>query len=110
MTAAMQLFKNLFSGRYTGKLFEVAEQLSISEFYILRQAVDMIAPGIAPYLSLILMFLLFLLAFYLVFHKNAYERATYQELTSGRCWGVCILLVWCIISLSQVSTFLYFNF
>lgn len=110
MVAAMQLFKNLFDGRWTGKLFEVAQQLEISEFYILRQAVDMIAPGAAPYLSLILMFLLFILAFYLVFHKNAYERATNNELTSARCWGVCILLVWCIISLSQVSTFLYFNF
>lgn len=110
MTAAMQLFKNLFDGRWTGKLFEVAQQLDISEFYIFRQAVDMVAPGFASYLSLILMFMLFILAFYLVFHKNAYERATDNELTSGRCWGVCILLVWCIISLSQVSTFLYFNF
>lgn len=110
MVAAVQLFKNLFSGRFTGKLFEVADQLSISEFYIFRQAVDMIAPSIASYFSLILMFLLFILAFFLVFRKNAYERATYQELTSTRCWGVSILLVWCIVSLSQVSTFLYFNF
>lgn len=110
MLAAIQLFKNLFGGHWTGKLFEVAGQLSISEFYIFRQAVDMIAPAIAPYFSLILMILLFILAFFLVFHKNDYERATYQNLTSARCWGVCILLVWCIVSLSQVSTFLYFNF
>ena len=56
------------------------------------------------------MLALFVLAFYLIFHKNAYERATNNELTSGRCWGICILFVWCVISLSQVSTFLYFNF
>ncbi|MCM1267262.1 MAG: hypothetical protein NC302_05090 [Bacteroidales bacterium] len=110
MTAAAQLFKNLFGWQWTGKLYEVASQLTISEFYILRQAVDMIAPNFAPYFSLVLMFLLFALAFFLVFHKNAYERATCQELTSARCWGVSILFVWCVVSLSQVSTFLYFNF
>ncbi|MDE6213462.1 MAG: MBOAT family protein, partial [Lachnospiraceae bacterium] len=62
------------------------------------------------YLYLIVMLALFILAFFLVFRKNAYERATHNELTSMRCWGICILFVWCIISLSQVSTFLYFNF
>lgn len=110
MIAAVQLFKNLFSGSYTGKIFEVAAQLDISEIYVIRQALDMAAPDMAGYLYLIFMLLLFVLAFYLVFRPNAYERTMRGELTSGRCWGICILLVWCIVSLSQVSTFLYFNF
>lgn len=110
MIAAVQLFKNLFSGSYTGKVFEVAAQLDISEIYVLKQALDMAAPGMINYLYLIFMFLLFALAFYLVFKPNAYERTMRGEMTSGRCWGICILLIWCIVSLSQVSTFLYFNF
>lgn len=110
MLAALQLFKNLFSGSYTGKIFEVAAQLDISEIYVVRQALDMVAPDMINYLYLIFMFLLFVLAFCLIFRPNAYERTMRGELTSGRCWVICLLLVWCIVSLSQVSTFLYFNF
>ncbi|MDE6738138.1 MAG: MBOAT family protein [Lachnospiraceae bacterium] len=110
MIAAIQLFKNLFSGSYTGKIFEVAAQLNVSEIYVIGQALDMMAPNLSGYLYLIAMLLLFALAFYLVFRPNAYERSMRGELTSKRCWIVCILLIWCIVSLSQVSTFLYFNF
>lgn len=110
MLAAGQLFKNLLSLRFNGKLFEIAAQLDISEIYVLRQALELAAPAAVNYLYLFVMLALFVLAFYLIFHKNAYERATHNELTSGRCWGICILFIWCVISLSQVSTFLYFNF
>ncbi len=110
MLAAGQLFKNLLSLQWNGKLFEIAAQLDISEIYVLRQALELAAPAAVNYLYLFVMLLLFVLAFYLIFHKNAYERATYNELTSGRCWAVSILFIWCVISLSQVSTFLYFNF
>ena len=110
MLAAGQLFKNLLSLRFNGKLFEIAAQLDISEIYVLKQALELAAPAAVNYLYLFVMLALFVLAFYLIFHKNAYERATRNELTSGRCWGICILFIWCVISLSQVSTFLYFNF
>ena len=110
MTGAIQLFKNLFSFRYTGKIFDIASQLDISEIYLVRQAVDLVSPALVQYVYLLFMILLFLLAFFLIFRKNAYERAMSGELTSKRCWIICILFVWCIVSLSQVSTFLYFNF
>ena len=110
MLAAIQLFKNLFTGGYTGKIFDIASQLDISEIYLIKQALELTAPGLVQYMYLIVMILLFVLAFYLTFRPNAYERATSGELTSRRCWVICILLVWCIVSLSQVSTFLYFNF
>ncbi len=110
MLGAMQLFKNLFSGSYTGKIYEVAAQLDISEIYIFKQALDIAVPGMVNHIYLIFMFILFALAFFLIFRRNAYDRATNNELTSTRCWGICILFLWCVISLSQVSTFLYFNF
>lgn len=110
MKAAIQLFKNLFSGNFTGKIYEIAAQLDISEIYVIRQALDLTAPDFVKYMYLIFMFFLFILAFWLISKPNAYERAMKGELTSKRCWGICILLIWCIVSLSQVSTFLYFNF
>ena len=109
MIAALQLFKNLFIG-YTGKIYDVAAQLNISETYVVRQALELAAPGLVTHMYLIFMILLFVLAFYLIFGPNAYERTMRGKLTSARCWIICILLVWCIVSLSQVSTFLYFNF
>lgn len=110
MLGAVQLFRNLFAGNWSGKLYEVAAQLDISEIYVIRQALDIAAPGLVSYIYLIFMTLLFALAFFLIFKPNAYERAINRPLTSSKCWIASILLVWCILSLSQVSTFLYFNF
>ena len=110
MLGAIQLFKNLFAGEYTGKVYDIAAQLDISEIYVVKQALDMVAPNLVNYFYLIFMILLFAIAFYLIFRPNAYERTMRGELTSQRCWIICILLVWCIVSLSQVSTFLYFKF
>jgi alginate O-acetyltransferase complex protein AlgI len=109
MLGAFQLFKNLFSGVWTGKLLEVAAQLDISEIYVVKQMLDMVAPGLVSYLYVIVMVLLFALAFTLIFRPNAYERSQ-KPLTSTKCWCASILFVWCVLSLSQVSTFLYFNF
>lgn len=110
MDGAIQLFRNLFSGTFNGKVYEIAAQLDLSELYVVRQVLDMAAPGLVNYMYLAFLLLLLVLSFFLVFGPTAYERTMRGELTSGRCWMICILLVWCIISLSQVSIFLYFNF
>lgn len=110
MDGAIQLFRNLFSGTFNGKVYEIAAQLDLSELYVVRQVLDMAAPGLVNYMYLAFLLLLLVLSFFLVFGPTASERTMRGELTSGRCWMICILLVWCIISLSQVSTFLYFNF
>ena len=108
--AAIQLFRNLFAGGYTGKIYDIAAQLDISELYVIKQALELMAPALTPYLYLVFMIGLFALAFFLIFRPDAYERTMRGTLTSGRCWIICILFVWCVVSLSQVSTFLYFNF
>ena len=110
MAGAVQLFKNLFSGTFTGKIYEIAAQLDISELYVIKQALEMAAPEMVRYMYLVFLLLLFALSFCLVFRPTALERTMRGELTSKRCWLICILLIWCIVSLSQVSTFLYFNF
>ena len=110
MLGAVQLFKNLFAGNWTGKIYEVAARLDLPEVYICKQALELAAPGLMNCFYPVVMLLLFALAFLLIFHPTAYERSMRGELTSGRCWIICILLVWCIVSMSEVSTFLYFNF
>ena len=110
MAGAVQMFKNLFAFNYTGKMFEVAAAMDISEFYVIREALSIAAPDVVKYAYLLLLVVYLAVSFFLIFRKNALEIATDGKFSSAKCWAVSIIFVWCVISLSQVSTFLYFNF
>lgn len=110
MAGAIQLFKNLFSFNYTGKMFDVAYKLDIPEFYVIKQVLEMVAPDIVKYAFLLLLLFYLGLSFFMISRKNALQIAEEGKMTSRKCWIITILFVWCVISLSQVSTFLYFNF
>ncbi|MBD5520621.1 MAG: MBOAT family protein [Lachnospiraceae bacterium] len=110
MAGAVQMFKNLFAFNYTGKMFEVAAAMDISEFYVVREALSIAAPDVVKYAYLLLLIVYLAVSFFLIFRKNALEIATDGKFGPVKCWAVSIIFVWCVISLSQVSTFLYFNF
>lgn len=42
--------------------------------------------------------------------KNAAQRAESLRYRAGSAFALAVLAVWCVLSFSQVSTFLYFNF
>lgn len=110
MAGAVQMFKNLFSFRYTGKMFEVAATLDVPEFYVIKEALSIMAPSLTGYAFLALLLCYLAFSFFLITRKNALEIAESGEMSSKKCWGISVIFVWCVISLSQVSTFLYFNF
>ena len=110
MGDALQMFKNLLSFDHTGKIFEVANAMNVPEFYMIKEAVGLAAPSVVKYVSLLVFVVYLLFSFFLISGKNALQIATDGKLTSKKCWAVSIIFIWCIISLSQVSTFLYFNF
>jgi alginate O-acetyltransferase complex protein AlgI len=57
------------------------------------------------------MFLVFLFAFYAILcMKNTNERIEEFQPTNINAINIVIFLVWSLISLSGISTFLYFNF
>lgn len=61
-----------------------------------------------PYISI---FLFFIITFVIILGtKNTYEKLNTFKPTFGRVIKTIILIVWSIISLSGISTFLYFNF
>ena len=68
------------------------------------------APQLTGYAYLGLLLFYLALSFFMITRKNVLEIAKNGKLTSGKCWAVTAVFVWCVISLSQVSTFLYFNF
>lgn len=107
---ALSLIKTIFSFSWTGKVYEVAYQLSAAEFYILDEAVSMISGTGVYYLHLVLMILMIGLCFYIISRPNSLEISKSDKHPVRTAVLLAILFVWCFISLSQVSTFLYFNF
>ncbi len=110
MAHAFQMFKNLFSFRNTGYIHKLVINMDIPEFYIFKQAVTMFAPEMLPVAYIILFLLILIASAFILTRKNALQIVETADYGSGFCWFIVILFIWSLISFSQVSTFIYFNF
>lgn len=110
MADAFQMFRNIFAMKQTGYLYKLAATLDIPEFYLVRQAVNMVNPSLLNMAYLVLFFLLLAVSAFVVSRKNALQIVNGHPLNFRFCCAVVVLFVWCVISFSQVSTFIYFNF
>ena len=104
------MFKNLIKG-YTGNLTRFAgEVMNMPELYIPMQVVERVAPDKTSVINVIMLIMLLAVGVFVVTRKNAaYIRTECRE---KRYLPVCLALIFAysVISLSQVSTFIYFNF
>lgn len=88
---------------------QIAEVFRLPELLLLFRSQP--AAGILDAYPYLFLGMLFALALWILLgEKNAYERMLNFKPTAGRAFTTVLLLVWCIMSLSGVSTFLYFNF
>ncbi len=110
MADAFQMFKNIFAFKNTGYIYKVAALLDIPEFYLMKQAVNLAAPGILTYAYLALFFVLLAVSGFILTRKNAVQIVREHPLNTKLCLCVVMIFVWSVISFSQVSTFIYFNF
>lgn len=110
ISTAITLFKNLFSFKHTGYLYKMAQTLKIPELYLLNKIVDMKFPQYNNTLYIIIFIALLIISAIIIMQKNALTIATKSKLSTKLCVLTAIILTWCIISFSQVSTFIYFNF
>lgn len=110
VSRALLMLKNLFAFRETGYLFKVAAQMELSEVYVIRQAIDMVMPQLLNVFYIVVFFLLLVISAFVITRKNALEIVERAVFNSKFCWIIVILFVWSVISFSQVSTFIYFNF
>ncbi|MCM1135114.1 MAG: MBOAT family protein [Clostridium sp.] len=110
MANAFQMFKNIFAFKDTGYIYKIAEKLDIPEFYLIKQAVNMAAPALLKYAYLAAFLLLLAISSFILTRKNTLEIAAEHPLNGKLCAFVTIIFVWSVISFSQVSTFIYFNF
>ena len=104
------MFRNLFSFRSTGYLTKIAVQLDIPEFYLIKQAINLFQPSLLNTAYLILFVLLLVISAVLISRKNALQIVEEGTMNRKSSLMIAVLFCWCIISFSQVSTFIYFNF
>ena len=110
LTTAWQICKDFFVG-WTGNLYKLAgSTMDIPEIYLIKQVMTRIAPDKMTITYVIVMFLIIAIGIVVVTRRNVREILS---LYRGKSWlnaVVVMLFVYSVISFSQVSTFIYFNF
>ena len=110
MANALQMFKNILAFKETGYIFKLAASLDIPEFYLIKQFLNMKAPEMLSYAYVALFLLLLIISAFILTRKNTVQIVNDYPLNKKLCFYVVIIFVWSVISFSQVSTFIYFNF
>ncbi|RKJ45900.1 MBOAT family protein [bacterium 1XD8-76] len=108
LSTMCDMYRQIFSGGIGLPMAEIAVFFHGSAWNYLFEVV----PGLSVVLKNYGPFVLFMaLALYLVFvGKNAVERAENSRFQMGGAIAAAILFLYCVVSLSGVSSFLYFNF
>ena len=110
MTYAIQMFKQFFFFAWPGFLFKTAAVLDIPENYVLLQAANLYNKGLTIPIYVATLMVLLVISVFIITRKNAREIVEKKEYGRLKTAGLVILFVWSFISLSEVSTFIYFQF
>ena len=111
LESSIVIFRKLLVPRFPGWLYRMAGQLDAAEFWLVNKAVSLLAPTLENPAALAELLFVLAVAFVLVFQKKtALQLSESMELRPRTAVPVGILVVWCLTSLSGVSTYLYFQF
>lgn len=110
LTDAALLWKKLFAGGYNGMILRLCDTLRFPENYVLTGIIERYFPQYTDILLLLYMFLLLGCGFFFIRGTTAEEWIEKRGQTTAGSFLLATVFVWCFISLSQVSVFLYFNF
>jgi len=106
--AANTLISNLFNGAWIKPSESFAGGFNLGEFWYVMKILHLTDFSFSRYILMIVFTLFTLIITF--FGRNVHELADRTEYTAWTGIILGILSVWCIVSLSGVSTFLYFNF
>ena len=107
---ALLYMKRLFSGDSYHFVYYIANELSYAELYIPTKIISMKFPAFLWNFHAYVYLAILALSLFLALGKTTKERLENRKLTAAFSWKMTILFVWSVISLTGVSTFLYFNF
>lgn len=105
---ANSLLAAAFGGKTQKLSMDLAACFQVDEFWYVLKVLHLDNLSVSRY---ILMFVILAAGLYFsMIGKNAGERAARLKYRAGTAAVIAVLMVWCILSFSGVSTFLYFNF
>ena len=111
MTYAIQMFKQFFFWTYPGFLYRTASQLEIAENYIPRQLFSQLGiTGGENIVYVVTLILLLAVSGFVMTRKNTQEIVETTTFKKREVLGLAIVFIWSFISLSNVSTFIYFQY
>ena len=84
--------------------------MDIPEFYIFKQAITMFAPNLLNTAFIVVFLLILAVSAFVLTRKNSLEIVEHSNYGPKFCWYITAVFIWSLISFSQVSTFIYFNF
>lgn len=111
LTVAGCIFKDLIKG-WTGNLYKMAGTvMNMPELYIPAQITERLLPaGAATYMNVVWLIVLLAIGIFVLTRPNATYIRTQCRDRRYIVPFIAIILAYSVISLSQVSTFIYFNF
>ncbi len=111
MTYAFMMFKRFFVWTFPGFFYRTASQLEIAENYIFRQLFSKLGiPNGDNIVYVATLVILLAVSGFIMTRKNTRELVEETTFKTGTVVGLAIVFVWSFISLSNVSTFIYFQY
>lgn len=110
LSVALQMFKNIFSFRITGCFNRFLPLMDLPEIYIFKQAINMFKPNMLNGLYALTLLIYFVISILVITRKNTLEIINSDNMKIRNYALVVVLFILSVISFSQVSTFIYFNF
>ena len=105
---AFELFERMFAGGIAIPSVTVAEAFNLDEFWYVLKVLHLTDFTYSKYILMVAFTIVILLVTFL--GKNVQEMAKKWKMSWISAITIAIIFVWCVVSLSGVSTFLYFNF
>lgn len=110
LSHAFGMFRRLTYFTWPGFLYRTAGKLSISETYILREALSLIAPSLTDIVNVMIFAIILIISAFIITRPNAFEISDKMKFSGKTCLFLTVIFTWSLLSLSQVSTFIYFKY
>lgn len=104
------LLSRIFSFHVDGQLVQMAAVMEPSEIYIVTKALSLIAPSLVGVAQIAAMIFMLAVSFFVLTRKNTVQIISRKEISFRFTMWLAFLFAWSVISLSGVSTFVYFSF
>lgn len=104
------ILKGLFNPVGVKFIYDMAQFMDIPELYIFSKAFDIYMPQWKGFVYLTAFLVLMIICIILLRKKTPEEFVREGNYTTKTAVWLAVIFVWSVISLSGVSTFLYFNF